>query len=212
MKYKVYYKRDVVQTYFKEDNCIWNLPEDVIHYTINLNEGAKEGTITARIENPSQHTLYLIEQGRCFITINCKNFIGHSGIGYHSYSPENGIAHKSGLGRGSYRFHKHWSICTNVGSLLNNYAPIKVTDPTNIEIPIHFQLSQNQWDFKNVKGYCALQCHSDKYSEPYRNEFYFDIRLALLTACQIDTSQWADNSRMRVYQTHSPITRITFKH
>ena len=80
--YKVYFS-DVKNYYVKGEK----FSEDVIHYTIELNEGDSQGIIYARIENPSQHTRYLISQGRCFITINCRNFIGHSGVGYHTIGP-----------------------------------------------------------------------------------------------------------------------------
>ena len=37
--------------------------KDVIVYTVDM----ENQVINARIENPSQHTLYLINQGRCYL-------------------------------------------------------------------------------------------------------------------------------------------------
>lgn len=226
MKYKVMIDGQPYNVYFSDVNDYYlkdeNPSEDIIHYSIELNDGDSQGTIYAHIENPSQHTKYLISQGRCFITINCRNFIGHSGVGYHiarqwdSNDPRKtnpnwwGMSHLSGLGRGSYRFHKKWSLCTQKDSLLNSYHIIKVTDTTDIEIPIHFQLNTPPvYVFRNVKGFYKVEKFSDNYGEPYLENFYFDIRLALLTLCQRQTN-WINESKIRVYQTKSKITRINF--
>ena len=42
--------------------------KDIIIYTVD----EENQVINARIENPSQHTLYLISQGRCYLGINRK--------------------------------------------------------------------------------------------------------------------------------------------
>jgi len=162
--------------------------EDAIKYTVEFDDDWN-GTIYAHIERPSQHTLYLISQDRCYITINCRNFRGHGPVGNHMYDWSAGQEHTSGRGRGAYYFHKHWSTCLDSSSLLNNDIPIKVTDVDNIEIPFHYQISKHheQWgDYywsTNVHGYSSLEHYSDYYGEPERDSFYFDFRLALLS-CQ----------------------------
>lgn len=71
MNYKIYYKNDRIQIYYKDDKCnvnMYTLPEDTITYSVNL----QDNTIHARIANPSQHTLYLISQGRCYLWLDTK--------------------------------------------------------------------------------------------------------------------------------------------
>lgn len=204
---------DVSDYYYQDESPM----EDIIHYEVELEEGEWNGTIYAWIENPSQHTLHLIEQNRCFITLNCRNFKGHGPRGYHMYGkwdpedprkkPEwNDMSHSSGLGRGSYRFHKKWSVCHDNWSLLNSSRMIQVIDPNDIEIPIYFNPSHI-----NLAGYRNVRYYSETYKNPYLYSYYFDFRLALLTACQQDTSRWLDTANCRVYQTQSKITRLTFE-
>ena len=185
-----------------------NLPtEDIIHYTVNLDEGEREGTISAWIENPSQHTLYLIEQGRCSIAINYKRVKPNSAIGYHCYYWDSeirrNIAHSSGLGRGRYRFHRHWSLASN--------RAIKVVDYTNIEIPFTYS---NSWgnviNFLNCNWY--LKWWSEHYQNPELDEFYFDIRLSLLSNQTPQAWMPYDGAELqRTYQSKSKITRLTFQ-
>jgi len=215
---------DVSDYYYQDKSPI----EDIIHYEVELQEGEWYGTIHAWIENPSQHTLHLIERNRCYITINCRNFRGHGPRGYHIYrewdpedprkKPEwNDMSHSSGLGRGSYRFHKKWSLCSGQGSLIDNETPILVTDPNDIDIPFHYSMSRtsHQWgvnyEFANVHGYPCLERYSDQYKSPYRNQYHFDFRLALLSSQSPNPAHpWS--SHMRVYQTKSKITRLAFEH
>ena len=82
MKYKVMINGQAYKISMSDEaDYVPKDDKDVIIYTIDEDNQV----IHARIENPSQHTLYLINQGRCFVTINCRNFIGHSGVGYHGY-------------------------------------------------------------------------------------------------------------------------------
>ncbi len=188
--------------------------QDIINYEID----EENQVIRAWIKKPSAHTKYLINQGRCRITINCRNFLGHSGAGYHYYSYWNHISHKSGLGRSSYRFHKNWSLCLFRDSLLDADAPIKVTNVNNIIIPYHFSM---KWDsryhyygYSNVKGFASIATESYKYENPYKESFYFDIRLAL---CSDQSPQYLIDHNycaywtLRPYQTKTKITRIIFE-
>ena len=194
--------------------------EDIIHYTVNLDEGEWEGTISAWIENPSQHTLYLIEQGRCFITVNVRGFHTRSPYRYGiagEWDPNDPLkinpswelkAHSSGLGRGAYRFHKQWSICQADNNSYALSVPVQVQDVNNIELPIQYRESWDgrYYDLANTRGYMQMEYNSNQYENPYRNSFYFDIRLALLSS--INSNRYYNT---RVYQTKSRITRITFE-
>lgn len=68
MRYKIYYKGDAVQAISKNDKCIPMFEKDIIIYTVDANTGI----IYAKIANPSQHTMHLISQGRCFLGLNKK--------------------------------------------------------------------------------------------------------------------------------------------
>ena len=183
--------------------------EDIIHYSIEIDEdNPHQGTIYAEIENPSQHTLYLIEHDRCYIAINCRNYHGHGPEGNHMFgtSHRKVIAHSSGLGRSSYRFHKHWSICGEDGWLSISSELTPVQNYQDIEIPIKFN---NSWG--NVGGYSRLFDWASTYKNPERKTFTFNIRLALLSYQRPREWDWPNHQMMRVYQSKSKVTQIAFK-
>lgn len=187
MKYKVYFKGDAVQTYFKEDNCIWDLydiPEDTIVYTVNTSNN----TINAKIVKPSQHTLYLISQGRCYLGINQK--MTHKWCFYGS--PAYGRETIYRLGQ--RKRHPYWAKASTF---------IKITDVNNITIS--FNTGEGQ--YQDI-GY--LNSASDYYKDPQRGSYYITFKPILVSA-NINNNwiKWK-YPNTRVYSTKSNETTLTY--
>ena len=164
------------------------------------------------------------------MALNVRNFSGHSGRGVHNYqewdpddprktNPDwNYMSHSSGLGRGSYRFHKRWSLANdyNYDQDIALARPYKIYNTDEIEIPIQFKLSYRKisgkkWGYHlaNIKGHYHLEKSADTFGNPNRDSFFYDIRLALVSINDRNTDYCGTTAR--VYQTKSKITRITFE-
>lgn len=159
--------------------------EDYITYTITWNvNNPNEGTINARINNPSAHTLYLIQRGACYIGINWLK--EKTACPYHK-----GRCYKLSA-RCRIEYHPFWSLCKRTyprywedsfdGTSLSVNGRDQVTDYNNIQIPIYF----------NRDTCIQSPNHGDD------SAYVFYIRLALM-------------SFDRVYQTNNKVTRIIFK-
>lgn len=191
MKYKVLingqlYKvamSDITDYVVKED-------KDVIVYTVD--EDNQE--IHARIMNPSQHTLYLIEQGKCFLWLDTKMTKKWSKYrGTYTCGPCTRTNWKRGLQR---IYHPYWA------KTLTHYA--QVTDINNIvlDFPIDDYSYHNVWFLNYVADYCQ---------DPPRTEYYFDIKPILVSVGNPDRDIWVTLPNIRSYQTHSRVTRITIQ-
>lgn len=159
--------------------------EDYITYTITWNvNNPNEGTINARINNPSAHTLYLIQTGTCYIGINWLR---------EKRERPSRKGRKNNLSTPCRRkYHPYWSLCQSIyynylgenvnGTSLSVNDRNQVTDYDNIQIPIYFDRDT------------CIRFHNHGGDSAY----VFYIRLALM-------------SFDRVYQTNNKVTRIIFK-
>lgn len=82
MSYKVYNKGTEYIAYTSAAKCDMRAQDhDIVVYSIDQYYG--DIRITARIERPSAHTLYLISQGRCYLDfdyrVTASSYKNHSG-------------------------------------------------------------------------------------------------------------------------------------
>lgn len=137
-------------------------------------------TITAKIENPSDHTKYLISQGRCYIAVNCRAG-GKRGKIYTQNNP------RHGLGRVGYRFHPYWAV--------NNGSFARWVNVTNVNqsVTLTYNPYFDDTGQGGIRGFARIKMAYDIYQE-YTP--WVDIRLCLL------------NDSGRVYSSKSNLYRI----
>jgi len=161
---------------------------DIVVYSINQSYG--DITITARIERPSAHTLYLISQGRCYLDFDYR------------------------VTAGSYRNHagkygKQWRRCL---------WATKVTNPNSITIDCTIGEGQttrgkrytinSEWrNFENIYGILTMAENHDDLPEGW----YVDIRPILIS---VGNSSYSSNAlcictNCRPYKTEGLITQIS---
>lgn len=167
------------------DYTIMDKPaEDIIHYTVNVSKN----TISAQIINPSQHTLYLISQGRCFLGINKKMthkwcFYGNPGYG------------KETIYRlGQRERHPYWAKSDTF---------VKIKDVNDITISFNI----GDIDYQDIS---YLNDVSDYYKDPQRENYYIIFKPILISAVPIKNRIYIRNPNARVYSTNSQETTLTY--
>ena len=156
--------------------------KDIIIYTVDEDEQV----IHARIENPSQHTLYLISQGRCFLGINQKmthkwSFYGNPGYGRtHIYR------------LGQRQRHPYWTK--------RDYF-VKVTSLDDIQIPY-------ATDDVAYKSIWYLNEVADYFEEPERFNYYITFKPILVSGAARNNNIYITYPNTRVYSTNSKETTL----
>ena len=179
---------DVSDYYYQDENPI----EDIIHYEVEWEEGDSNGTIYAWIENPSQHTLHLIEQGRCYLCLNKKMTHKWSRYrGRNSYGPDYS---RFGWQRGLQRQnHPYWKAGT---------VFVPITDVENIVL----SFPADEWNYSNV---WYLNDVSNYFEDPLRTEYYIEFKPILVSTGIHEPYQCSPC--VRPYQTKTKVTRLTIQ-
>ena len=167
--------------------------EDIIDYWVD-EENLK---IHASIRNPSQHTLYLISQGRCYLWLDTRMTRKIPKYrGTYTYGPGSRTNWKRGLQR---KYHPYW-VKTDYG------YRVQINDMNNIILP--FSTGEGM----NLNVY-QLNYVSDEIQDPIRTEYYLLFKPILVSVGIHFDSEYtpACIPNVRSYQTHSKVTKLTIQ-